>query len=1173
MTKIRSTKNALISAILVLTLSVSALLGTTFAWFTDSVTSSGNKIAAGNLKVDLELLDKESNTWKSLKRDKDPIFSNEKWEPGYTEVKMLKVENEGSLTLTWKATMVSYGEISELAEVIDVYVRDFGVLEDASSVTYPTGRNLDGYTRVGTAAEFLSTMEETTKGVLNAGQSAYLGLALKMREDAGNEYQGMSLGGTFDIVILATQGASEEDSFDSSYDTNATFPEAKINFTASKPVTDKIENGAIKEDLQVCEENSKYNANVPAGVAVADGADALELSITTITEDESNANITLDDDEEVLTLDVHMDGVAENNTVPMQITLKGLVKKGLNPNNIGLYHVEDGATVQMTAVSTLAELDAHNEFYYNAATGDVVLSLASFSEVAVVADVEADWKGESADAFNGGTGTEKDPYIIANAAQLAYFRDLVDGGKDFDDEYVKLANDIILNHHDEMSNLFDPIGWGYAHRDYNRGDAEGKVFMGTFDGGGHAIHGLWQNGWALEEKTGTVYTYTNCGFGLFASVKDATIKNLTMKHANVVVECVEAGVVVGLAQGSCTFENIYVYHAKIANYQRPAGGVVGEVSAKYENGTPVESTCKFINVHVGSSTTVGSLWGDFDAPCGGVIGAYWDDSNLTKIEMDSVDVSCVMDVYSDVTSAYQWYAYRRAGMLIGNTDRAETVDGRTVATAPFLTVKDLDGDGKSECVVIYDESWVNYSYCEFTNAENPGKNYPWVRVEPGLNCSAYSNPRYGHPIDAAGNTVVDDLHIHDADDECTVVIPFNQLYGGGQGVYGQPKHDGVAEGKYTITFIGADGDIADVKYITDSNKITALNDSMIPVVCDSNGQPPLRWEDANGKVYATYDSESKTWTYAENAINENNLVDIVLYPEWPNEFNIYFVDHNGKTLYYEKFTEGTEHSLNESEVAAALASVQNQVDHTGKVVKATWDTDISSINFANATDDITVKVVLNISSDSITLTPVYDATTGVLTHYKVTGVNNSAENKSISIPTYVGHIPVKEIDANSFDGFNDLTAVRIPKTVTSLGKGMFPGSLGFISWFDDRQTVTIYYEGTYTEWLALVEASNGDWDDTLGDGSRVFFLEKTQGGREIVDLDAGFVELYKKNSTYTWVKHTHPHLKTAPSDCKETGHYKNFTDYDAEGRPDRNYWLDDNGNSIVNDDGSAKTTN
>ncbi|MBR2615392.1 MAG: SipW-dependent-type signal peptide-containing protein, partial [Clostridia bacterium] len=55
MTKQKTTKRALLMSALALLLSVSMLVGSTFAWFTDSVTSAGNKIQAGTLKIDLEL--------------------------------------------------------------------------------------------------------------------------------------------------------------------------------------------------------------------------------------------------------------------------------------------------------------------------------------------------------------------------------------------------------------------------------------------------------------------------------------------------------------------------------------------------------------------------------------------------------------------------------------------------------------------------------------------------------------------------------------------------------------------------------------------------------------------------------------------------------------------------------------------------------------------------------------------------------------------------------------------------------------------------------------------------------------------------------------------------------------------------------------------------------------
>lgn len=221
MKNVRNTRHALLTSLMALLLCFTMLLGTTYAWFTDSVTSEGNKIQAGTLKIDLEMLTKKTDgttEWNSIKEDKTPIFDYQLWEPGYTSVKVLKVENEGNLALKWKATLVAPAGLSELADVIDVYV-----LPSANEIGFPADRNLDGYTKVGTVAEFAATLSTTTVGTLTpmgtAGAVAYLGLALKMQEEAGNIYQGVDLG-AFDIQILATQLNTEEDSFDENYDAN-----------------------------------------------------------------------------------------------------------------------------------------------------------------------------------------------------------------------------------------------------------------------------------------------------------------------------------------------------------------------------------------------------------------------------------------------------------------------------------------------------------------------------------------------------------------------------------------------------------------------------------------------------------------------------------------------------------------------------------------------------------------------------------------------------------------------------------------------------------------------------------------------------------------------------------------------------------------------------------------
>ena len=220
MTKTRSTKRALLLSALSLLMCVSMLIGSTFAWFSDSVISGQNKIQAGNLKVDLEIYDKVEG-FQSVKNDQDPIFTYTNWEPGYVDAKLLKVENEGSLALKWKAVFVSNTELGILADVIDVFVKP-GVTEAEYNAL--TRDDLATWTNAGTDRELVKGIETYTYGTLNpkgtTGDSATLGIALKMREEAGNEYKNESIA-PFDIKILATQYTYEKDSFEDQFDKDA----------------------------------------------------------------------------------------------------------------------------------------------------------------------------------------------------------------------------------------------------------------------------------------------------------------------------------------------------------------------------------------------------------------------------------------------------------------------------------------------------------------------------------------------------------------------------------------------------------------------------------------------------------------------------------------------------------------------------------------------------------------------------------------------------------------------------------------------------------------------------------------------------------------------------------------------------------------------------------------
>ena len=208
-------KNKKLIIVLVVLLCLSLCIGVTYAYFTDSATSKGNKIQAGKLKIDLELLDKDTSGWSSIKESKSPIFYHEKWEPGYIDVKILKVDNEESLAIQWKAKFLYEGELPALASVIEVFVKT-----SDSEFAYPATRDdFDlGWEHEGTLASFANNISSVLNGKLLSGESDYFGIALYMPTTVeDNDLQGESIN-PFDIQIIATQLSHESDAFGSDYD-------------------------------------------------------------------------------------------------------------------------------------------------------------------------------------------------------------------------------------------------------------------------------------------------------------------------------------------------------------------------------------------------------------------------------------------------------------------------------------------------------------------------------------------------------------------------------------------------------------------------------------------------------------------------------------------------------------------------------------------------------------------------------------------------------------------------------------------------------------------------------------------------------------------------------------------------------------------------------------------
>ena len=265
MTKKKSTKRALISSLLVLAMCFTMLVGTTFAWFTDSVSSGNNRIVAGNLKIgayygasyNTSILDAENlfvepaNGIKGL------------WEPGHVEVASLKVVNEGNLALKYKLVAATANEVVgenanggaiKLSEILDV-----AVVESDSAISYA---DRDAALAAMTAANTtkLGNIAAAQEYSLGVGEAKYVAIIIAMATTVGNEAN-YKVGTTapsidFAVSVLATQDTVEADSFNDQYDANAVLPATASKTVPAGGAATQITAGEITVALPANNENT-----------------------------------------------------------------------------------------------------------------------------------------------------------------------------------------------------------------------------------------------------------------------------------------------------------------------------------------------------------------------------------------------------------------------------------------------------------------------------------------------------------------------------------------------------------------------------------------------------------------------------------------------------------------------------------------------------------------------------------------------------------------------------------------------------------------------------------------------------------------------------------------------------------------------------------------------------
>ena len=345
-----------------------------------------------------------------------------------------------------------------------------------------------------------------------------------------------------------------------------------------------------------------------------------------------------------------------------------------------------------------------------------VVLLMTLMIMAAQMGVAAAWDGSADIAWYDDGQTA---FVITTAAQLAGLSKLSYDGVDFAGKTVKLGDNIDLYGYN-----FEPI----------------NIFKGTFDGAGHSILNMTIDAHYVDSISSRY-------LALFRKVENATIKNLTMDHCKIVPYWedpwyyyqAEQAIVACETQGDCLFENIRIQYCEAGTYNNTVAGVVGEA---YGDIT-------FKNVEVDATNLLYSYWGSYDTRVGGILGFT---SGTLEVEFDNCVSAPVLDVYNDVCSNYQYWHYRRCGMLIGNHDTPSTVT---------VTVRDTD---------VYFDDWNQYEYCEFQALGQGSYNEPdewkFCRVDKNLD-----------GLCAPG-------HTHQSFESHLTPIPFTNIIGGERGDYG-----------------------------------------------------------------------------------------------------------------------------------------------------------------------------------------------------------------------------------------------------------------------------------------------------------------------------------------------------------------------------------------------------
>lgn len=334
----------------------------TIAWFTDEVTSAGNVISTGNLKVELY----HTNPTKTNEKvEKNVILfdavSSGKWEPGAVAYENFTVKNAGTLALKYhldlKVDQESVVNGHRLSEAIQYAIVPGGIQDISSrAAVIAAGENTArGWQSLAQrpltqmTAELLTQTDDDIWGVI----LYWLPTADDNLFNMKNEYQGTILDMDVAVKLTAGQAAHERDAFGSTYDAEAPFEQALISQANS--------NGQFTISN---EENT---------LLITGEANQGDVVMATIEETSADAAIlALAADGQTLTsYDIEVKGQKPGTIVKVQLQMEP------NLTDVAVFH----ENVKMQAAGAIPAADT---FSYNESTGIITLYVNHFSTFSFV---------------------------------------------------------------------------------------------------------------------------------------------------------------------------------------------------------------------------------------------------------------------------------------------------------------------------------------------------------------------------------------------------------------------------------------------------------------------------------------------------------------------------------------------------------------------------------------------------------------------------------------------------------------------------------------------------------------------------------------------------------------------------------------------------------------------